>query len=85
MAMQALAGVRSEPLPRVWQGYYRARRRVRQAKIPAPGVPGDAATHDAGGQGVFRAGAGILTGPVSGLTLIAANAVSGFFVGDESA
>ena len=32
MAIQTLAGVKTERLPRVWQGYYRARRRVRQAK-----------------------------------------------------
>jgi hypothetical protein len=32
MAIQTVAGVETERLQRAWQDYYRARRRVRQAK-----------------------------------------------------
>ena len=37
MTIQTIAGVETERLQRAWQGYYRARRHVRQAKIGALG------------------------------------------------
>jgi hypothetical protein len=48
MAMQTVAVVETERLQRAWQAYYRARRRVRQAKNAGAGVQGGNAAYDAG-------------------------------------